>query len=293
MKEGKDDKKVRPNIDFVKLNSDELKAKMHWLVTHQSPVSFWKSLEAIFIGKATHYLDDLELSECDFLVNFEEEIIFLNFEIKGIDYFMKGRVVAFEDHARKMGVALFPECFRLEKRISERVRLHDRLDCHAYIKYSKSTPANVVSINRQDQKDGAFYRQLNNDKNKRLKEKFSDYIDAEKEDLAIFKIEDFAHNGLSIISSAVELETIISPIKKSFFEILISLGQESFILHQVKLVHIMPYLNPLLSQLELYKVGLQFKASISVRRKVEELTSQKINVIDYRKEFEIFVCDEK
>ena len=65
-----------------------------------------------------------------------------------------------------------------------------------------------------------------------------------------------------------------------------------FNLTEAAIVYKMNYINSQLSGVPMYKVGVQFKHSPSLKKKIEEVSGITVDLVDYQKEFEEFIKNE-
>ena len=65
-----------------------------------------------------------------------------------------------------------------------------------------------------------------------------------------------------------------------------------FNLEEAIIVYKMNYINAQLSGVPMYKVGINFKHSPSLKRKIEDISGITVDLVDYQKEFEEFIKNE-
>ena len=65
-----------------------------------------------------------------------------------------------------------------------------------------------------------------------------------------------------------------------------------FNLSDATIVYKMSYINTQLSGIPMFKIGIQFKYSPSLKKKIEEVSGITVDLVDYQKEFEEFIKNE-
>ena len=164
----------RAKINFIKLNQEELSAKIALLVSESSRIILWKAAPRYYEGKATNFeirqkKTYLTIGDCNIHLRLSSERICFNFTINDIDYFLRGKVVEQVEDMMEMIVELEEHCFRVEKRNKERLITYPVYEVYAYLKYQKAKSNNVVFFNKKEQKSRDFLSEIDNiQKNKIL-----------------------------------------------------------------------------------------------------------------------------
>ena len=214
----------RAKINFIKLNQEELSAKIALLVSESSRIIFWKAAPRYYEGKATNFeirqkKTYLTIGDCNIHLRLSSERICFNFTINDIDYFLRGKVVEQVEDMMEMIVELEEHCFRVEKRNKERLITYPVYEVYAYLKYQKAKSNNVVFFNKKEQKSRDFLSEIDNiQKNKILQMAENVHVE-DSEELVGFRVEDLSSSGLSFFASTKEKDNILDVI-----------GDEKFIL---------------------------------------------------------------
>lgn len=287
----------RAKINFIKLNQEELSAKIALLVSETSRVIFWKVSPRYYEGKAFQYeirqgKTYLIFSECNVHLRLIGERICLNFVINEIDYFLRGKVMEQPDDAEKMVVELEEHCFRVEKRSRERLLTYPIYEVYAYLKYQKRNNDNVVFFNKQEQKSRDFFSEIDNLQKNKIKSMADDLSLEDTEDLAGFRVEDLSSSGMSFFASNKEKETILDALGDNKFNFTLNFEMQVFNLEEASIVYKIHYINSQFSGVPMYKIGVAFKPSPSLKRKIEDHAGITVDLVNYQKEFEEFIKNE-
>lgn len=287
----------RPKINFLKLTSEELSSKIALLVSNHDRVIFWKNSPRYFEGKATSFSVKnqqiyLTLERVGIPIRVINETICLNFVLNDIDYFLRGIVVEqFEDDP-KIIIELEDVCFRAEKRSRERLLTYPVYEVYAYLKFQKKKDANVIFFNKGEQKTRDFFSEIDNIQKNKIAAMSHDLNTGDEEDLIGFRVEDLSSTGLSFFANTKEKEMILDLLDKQSFTLVLNFEMQVFNLEEAAIVYKMNYINAQFSGVPMYKVGINFKYSPSLKRKIEEISGITVDLVDYQKEFEEFIKNE-
>lgn len=297
MVESDNDKKVKPNIQFKKLTQSELSSKIALLVSKRSRVIFWKNTPNYYEGLAFSQKNEdgivFVLSHVESLVKIKQDKICLNVTIDEIEYFLSGKVVEHDDFNQMLFIKMSDECFRLESRERERIQAYPNFDFYCYIKYLIDSPQNVISFNqKEDKKNKEFINLLIDEKKKKILADSPTINLDDEEDILGFRIEDISSIGLSIIVSSSEKEKVIDKIDANNFNLTISLGANSISIHNAKIVYAIDYINLNFKDSGMFKIGISFNHSPSLKRILEDVTGVDLSNSDYYKLFEDYIRNE-
>jgi hypothetical protein len=297
MVESDSDKKVKPNIQFKKLTPSELSSKIALLVSARSRVIFWKSTPTYYEGIAFSQKENdgivLVISNVESLVKIKQDKVCLNVTIDEIEYFLSGNVVEHDDFNQMIFVKMSDECFRLENRERERVQVYPNYDFYCYIKYLINSPQNIILFNqKEDKKNKDFINLLNDERKKKIISNTPSISLEDEEDIIGFRIEDISSIGLSIIVSSAEKEKIIDRIDHKNVSLTISLGTNSIGILNAKIVYTIDYINMNFKDSGMYKIGISFNHSPTLKRTLEDVTGADLSNSDYYKLFEEYIRNE-
>lgn len=287
----------RAKINFIKLNQEELSTKIALLVSESSRVIFWKTAPRYYEGKASHFevrqkKTYVTIGECNVHLRLTTERICLNFTINDIDYFLRGKVVEQMEDNLQMVVELEEHCFRVEKRNKERLITYPVYDVYAYLKYQKSKASNVVFFNKKEQQSRDFLTEIDNIQKNKIMEMAENLQIEDSEELVGFRVEDLSSSGLSFFASAKEKDNILDVIGDEKFTLVLNFEMQVFNLEEAQVVYKINYINSQFSGVPMYKIGITFKTSPSLKRKIEDHSGITVDLVDYQKEFEEFVKNE-
>jgi hypothetical protein len=287
----------RAKINFIKLNQEELSSRVALLVSQNVRIIFWKHSPRYYEGNALKFdliktKTYLTLGKCNIYRRLVGERICFNFQINDIDYFLRGVVVEqLEDHL-EMIIELEEHCFRVEKRNRERLVTYPIYEVYAYLKFQKEVKSNVVFINKKEQHSRDFLAEIDNLKKNRMLA-FTKELDLDdSEELVGFRVEDLSSSGLSFFASEKEKEMIIDSIADSSFSITLNFELQVFHLEEASVVYKINYINSQFAGIPMYKIGITFKVSPSLKRKIEDHTGITVDLHDYQLEFEEFIKNE-
>ncbi len=285
----------RAKINFIKLTTEELSNKIALLVSNHDRVIFWKTSPRYFEGFAGKFLVQnrifLTLEKTDTTIRLNGESICLNFALNDIDYFLRGKVIDQPDDEARIIVELEEECFRMEKRSRERLLTYPVYDVYAYIKFQKKPKPNVIFFNKGEQKTRDFFSEIDNIQKNKISAMSEILTAGDEEDLIGFRVEDLSSNGLSFFASAKEKELVLDEIEENF-SLVLNFEMQIFNLEEAVIVYKMNYINSQFQGVPMYKVGINFKHSPSLKRKIEDVSGITVDLVNYQKEFEEFIKNE-
>lgn len=287
----------RAKINFIKLNQEELSAKIALLVSEHSRIIFWKAAPRYYEGKATAFeirqkKTYLTIGDCNIHLRLVGERICFNFIINDIEYFLRGQVMEQMEDNLQMIVELEEHCFRVEKRSRERLITYPVYEVYAYLKYQKTPDTNVVFFNKKEQKSRDFFSEIDNLQKNKLKALSEELQVEDTEDLIGFRVEDISSSGLSFFASTKEKENILDTLSESNFSLMLNFEMQVFNLEDAHVVYKINYINSQFSGIPMYKIGITFKPSPSLKRKIEDISGITVDLFNYQKEFEEFIKNE-
>lgn len=287
----------RAKINFIKLNQEELSTKIALLVSDRARIIFWKTAPRYYEGKAFSYeirqrKTYLTISDCNIHLRLVGERICFNFSVNDIDYFLRGKVMEQMEDNLQMVVELEEHCFRMEKRSRERLLTYPVYDVYAYLKYQKAPDTNVVFFNKKEQKNRDFFSEIDNLQKNKIKAMSDDLNVEDSEDLVGFRVEDISSSGLSFFANSKEKDHIIDALEENKFSLMLNFEMQVFNLEEANIVYKISYINAQFSGVPMYKIGITFKTSPSLKRKIEDISGITVDLLDYQKEFEEFVKNE-
>lgn len=287
----------RAKINFIKLNQEELSAKIALLVSDGSRIIFWKAAPRYYEGKAAAFeirqkKTYLTIGDCNIHLRLVGERICFNFIINDIEYFLRGQVMEQMEDNLQMIVELEEHCFRVEKRSRERLITYPVYEVYAYLKYQKTPDTNVVFFNKKEQKSRDFFSEIDNLQKNKLKALSEELQVEDTEDLIGFRVEDISSSGLSFFASTKEKENILDTLSESNFSLMLNFEMQVFNLEDAHVVYKINYINSQFSGIPMYKIGITFKPSPSLKRKIEDISGITVDLFNYQKEFEEFIKNE-
>ena len=286
----------RAKINFIKLTSEELSSKIALLVSNHGRVIFWKKSPRYFEGSASAFIVKkcifLSLDKIDIPIKISDEVICLNFVLNEMDYFLRGKVIEQSEGENQITIELEEQCFRGEKRSKERLLTYPVYDVYAYLKYHKPVKPNIFFINKNEQKTRDFFSEIDNLQRNKIASMSPELEAEDNEDLIGFRVEDLSSTGLSFFASTKEKELIIDNLVNVKFSLVLNFEMQVFNLEEAVIVYKMNYINSQLSGIPMYKVGINFKHSPSLKRKIEDISGITVDLADYQKDFEEFIKNE-
>lgn len=286
----------RAKINFLKLTSKELSSKIALLVSNHDRIVFWKTSPRYFAGIASSFTVQnrisLTLSKVEIPIRLEGDIICLNFVLNDIDYFLRGKVLQHSSAGDQITIEMADECFRAEKRSRERLLTYPVYDVYAYLKYKKAAKENVILFNKNEQKNRDFFSEIDNIQKNKIAAFSTELNRGDEEDIIGFRVEDLSSNGLSFFANAKEKEHVLDAIQEESFSLTLNFEMQIFSLEEAVIVYKMNYINSQFSGVPMYKIGINFKHSPSLKRKIEDVSGITVDLINYQKEFEEFIKNE-
>lgn len=286
----------RAKINFIKLSSQELSSKIALLVSNHDRVIFWKTSPRYLEGLASSFEVSnriyLTLERTGISIRIMNETICLNFTLNEIDYYLRGKVVEQAEDDPKIKIELEEYCFRVEKRSRERLLAYPVYEAYAYLKFQKTNKPNIIFFNKGEQKAKDFFSEIDNIQKNKIASMSQDLHTGAEEDIIGFRVEDLSSNGLSFFASTKEKELILDEIQSAAFSLVLNFEMQVFNLEEAAIVYQMNYINAQFGGVSMYKIGINFKHSPSLKRKIEDLSGITVDLVDYQKEFEEFIKNE-
>lgn len=288
---------LRANVNFIKLNKEELSTKIALLVSENQKIILWKKsprhyeTHIISFNKSNDQYKILLKTE-NFYLNLNNEVVCLSFMQREMKYFLKGKVLSQDLENSRIEILLDDVCFRAEKRRKERLLTYPIYEVYVYLKYEKPAPTNLVYFNKKDKQQNDFLSQIDNLEKSKM-QALSDDLELDNgEDLLGFRVEDLSSGGLSFFSTARELEKIQETIENNKFNLTLNFEGKIYNLENLSLVYQVNYINSNLSNLPMYKVGIRFNHHEELKKLVEKHVGVVVELEDFQKEFEEFIKNE-
>ena len=286
----------RAKINFIKLTTEELSRKIALLVSNQSRIIYWKNSPRFYEGVAGSFDYDkkiiLKIEKNQLSANLQDERICLNFIINDIDYFLRGKVLSYDQEYDQLLVELEEDCFRAEKRNKERLRVFPVYDVMVYFKFKRIEEKNIIFLNKKEQTNRDFFAEIDNIQKNKIAGLARELEISDEEDLIGFRIEDISSNGLSFFATTKEKEKVLDRVATEELALIVVFEREVYQLQNASFVYKMNYINSQFSNMPMYKVGMNFKASASLKKKIEDVSGVTVDLINYQNEFEEFMKNE-
>ncbi len=281
-------------IHFTRLNSSELFLKLSPVVSKRTRIILWKTSPHFYEGNALKIKENgkiqLVIDHFESLKKFGNEKVCLNCSIDETEYFFSAKVVEHDDESQMIFLELEENCFKLEKRSRERLTAYPKYEIYLYLKYSISTPKNVISFNQKEKSENQFLDKLNNERILKLKSQMNELALLENEELIGFRVEDISSVGISFFATESEKEKILN--STSLDHLTINIEGQVLKIEGAKVVYMINYINPDFKGILMYKIGISFKHSPTLKRKIEDISGIDLSIADYQKEFEEFIKNE-
>jgi len=165
-------------------------------------------------------------------------------------------------------------------------------EVYAYLKFKKTQTGNVIFFNKNEQKNRDFFSEIDNLQKNKIASLSKDLEAGDEEDLIGFRVEDISSTGLSFFANTKEKEMILDPLGDQPFSLVLNFEMQVFNLEEATVVYKMHYINSQFQGVPMYKVGISFKHSPSLKRKIEDVSGITVDLVNYQKEFEEFIKNE-
>ena len=251
---------------FIKIKEAEVKKKFSEVAIQKGHVKVWESGKERALDCTLESLSDSEKEQpIKISLRIIEDIdtkslngkeLFIYFSIKKSKFFSKGRVENIED-AANVKLVLDGELYKLDQRKSKRITTFPSHRVYSYIKIQEGGGGEVIHLNRPKDHLHNFFKNFQkqvlhsqfNSSNPLEKDFMDDYIG--------FRVLDLSNDGLSFLLNHIEAD-YFKKLKRSFKMILNFNGKED-VIENCSISYLIPYVNPSLGSLSLYKLGLSFK----------------------------------
>ena len=263
---------------FIKIKEMEIKKKFSELAIQKGHIKVWKSGEEKALDCTLESLADVEkeqplkiflkIKEKAETKNLQGRELFIYFNIKKSKFFSKGSVesVEGEDNVK---LVLDGELYKLDQRKSKRITTFPGHRVYSYLKIQEGSGGEIIHLNRPKDHLHNFFKNFQkqvlhsqfNSSNPLEKDFMDDYIG--------FRVLDLSNDGLSFLLNHIEAD-YFKKLKKSFKMILNFNGKED-VIENCSVSYLIPYVNPSLGSLSLFKIGLSFKKIDGlIERPIEE-----------------------
>jgi len=251
---------------FIKIKEVEIKKKFSELAIQKGNLKIWKSGEEKALDGVLESVEDTaEEQPIKVLLNLKKKVeevslkgqeLFLYFTIKKSKFFSKGVVENIEGE-EKVKLVLGKDLYKLDQRKSKRLNTFPGHRVYSYIKIHEGNNGEVIHLNKPKDHLHNFFKSF---QKQVLHSQFNTSNPLEKdfmEDYIGFRVLDLSNDGLSFLLNHIEAD-YFNKTKKSFKMILNFNGKEDTI-EDCSVSYLIPYINPDLGNLSLFKLGLSFK----------------------------------
>lgn len=288
---------LRANVNFIKLNKEELSTKIALLVSENEKMILWKKsprhyeTQVISFNKSQNQFK-ITLKTENFYLNLNNEVVCLSFMQREMKYFIKGRVLSQDLENSRLEILLDDVCFRAEKRRKERLLTYPIYEVYAYLKYTKPEITNLVYFNKKEKQQDDFLAQIDNLERSKI-QSLSQELELENgEDILGFRVEDISSGGLSLFASSKEVKKIEESIEQNKFILTLNFEGKIYNLENSELVYQVSYINSSLSHLPMFKIGIRFNQHQELKNLVEKQVGVVVDLEEFQKEFEEFIKNE-
>tara|TARA_B100000029_G_scaffold313039_1_gene305510 strand:+ start:233 stop:1111 length:879 start_codon:yes stop_codon:yes gene_type:complete len=250
---------------FIKLKESEVKKKYLEVAFQKGFIKIWNKGDKTFDfvldsvhegGEDGPIKVSLSLKNLAFDNDWKGEEVFIYFHLKKSRFFSKGKVEEIKE-GESLEVTIEKDLYKLDQRKSKRLLTFPSHRVYAYIKLQVGNDGGVISLNRPKDHLHNFFK---NFQKQVLESQFSNSTPLEKdflEDYIGFRVLDLSNSGLSFLLNQIEADYFKK--LKSDFKMLLNFSGRKESLEECKLSYLVPYVDPKLGNLSLFKLGLHFK----------------------------------
>lgn len=288
---------LRANVNFIKLNKEELSTKIALLVSENEKMILWKKsprhyeTHVISFNKSQDQFKIILKTE-NFYLNLNNEVVCLSFMQREMKYFIKGKVLSQDLENSRLEILLDDVCFRAEKRRKERLLTYPIYEVYVYLKYTKPEITNLVYFNKKEKQQDDFLAQIDNLERSKMQSLSQDLELENGEDILGFRVEDISSGGLSLFASSKEAKKIEESIEQNKFILTLNFEGKIYNLENCELVYQVSYINSSLSHLPMFKIGVRFNQHQELKNLVEKQVGVVVDLEEFQKEFEEFIKNE-
>ena len=251
---------------FIKIKEAEIKKKFSEVAIQKGHVKVWKSGEGKALDSVLESVDGSE-EELPIKVtlsmkakveegSLKNQELFIYFTIKKSKFFSKGTVESVEGEGT-VKLVLENDLYKLDQRKSKRISTFPGHRVYSYLKIQEGNKGEVIHLNRPKDHLHNFFKSF---QKQVLNSQFNDSSPLEKDfmdDYIGFRVLDLSNDGLSFLLNHIEAD-YFKKLTASFKMILNFNGKEDTI-EGCSISYLIPYINPSLGNLSLFKLGLSFK----------------------------------
>ena len=250
---------------FIKLKESEVKKKYLEVAFQKGFIKIWNKgdktfdfvLDSVHEGSEDEPIKvSLSLKNLAFENDWKGEEVFIYFHLKKSRFFSKGKVEEIKE-GESLEVTIEKDLYKLDQRKSKRLLTFPGHRVYAYIKLQVGIDGGVISLNRPKDHLHNFFK---NFQKQVLESQFSNSTPLEKdflEDYIGFRVLDLSNSGLSFLLNQIEADYFKK--LKSDFKMLLNFSGRKESLEECRLSYLVPYVDPKLGNLSLFKLGLHFK----------------------------------
>jgi hypothetical protein len=250
---------------FIKLKESEVKKKYLEVAFQKGFVKIWNKGDKTFdfVLESVHEDGEdgpikisLSLKNVEFENDWKGEEVFIYFNLKKSRFFSKGKVEEIKE-GESLQITIAKDLYKLDQRKSKRLLTFPNYRVYAYIKLQVGNEGAVISLNRPKDHLHNFFK---NFQKQVLESQFSNSTPLEKdflEDYIGFRVLDLSNSGLSFLLNQIEAD-YFKKLKRDF-KMLLNFSGRKESLEECRLSYLVPYVDPKLGNLSLFKLGLHFK----------------------------------
>ena len=250
---------------FIKLEELDVKKKFLELALQKGFIKIWNKGDKTFdclLESVSDGEEDLPIKVILSLKNIEIEdqwknqTVFMYFTLKKSRFFSKGHIEEIKQ-GENLEMKIDKDLYKLDQRKSERLFTFPNHRVFAYIKLNVEENGSVISLNKPKDHLHDFFK---NFQKQVLENHFNQSASLKKDFLEGyigFRVLDLSNSGLSFLLNQIEADYFRK--LKPGFKMLLNFNGRKESLEGCKLSYLVPYIDPKLGSLSLFKLGLSFK----------------------------------
>lgn len=280
---------MNDRVNFTPLSKIEVARNFEYLIKNKTSVVIWeKGNNQKEEGIPTFYNEEKSRISYSTVTKGKSEFIkksiLINFMIKGLNFFGKGKVI-FDASLNTNVIELTDEFYKCERRSTFRLLTYPVHSVLAVFRidenFEDNEKANLLDFS-------AGKEEMNDDIFDQFISLISDGNPSTDEEQVVFRIYDISVNGVAITVGTLEKHYFIAgKILKNFN---IVFNGEEFLIPKAKVVYLNPYTPGNKADVEQFKVGVQFlELPSEIDNRLGKVINKNMKVSDMKRIFEDFL----
>lgn len=279
---------MNQNVNFTPLSSLEIQKKFEYLIKNKLSCVIWKKgktqKESILPTLFNQERMRISFAKSDRSKSeFERDKVLINFQIKGLNFFGKGKV-GFDGSLNQNTLEIDEEFYKCERRSNFRLLTYPVHNVLGIFKlqgnFEEEEKSSILDFNKKVANDESIFGQFVS--------LVGEGDPCTNEEQVVIRIQDISVSGVAIIAGVLEKQYFSEG--KVLKNLIINFNGDEFKIPEAKVVYIFPYSQSNRKDIEQFKVGVQFiNLPASIDNRLGKIINQNMKESDMKRVFEDFL----